>query len=124
MGRITIEGTVTPSTYLATGARLTVDRTALIDKMIRNGYVKVVSILPEIITAPAAVIREIEQTYAEQVETTDRERQLSGAPARNAARDVWAKWLQEKNITSPADATRNDLIALWDARTDSEPEDG
>lgn len=39
-------------------------------------------------------------------------------PARNASRDEWAAWLDaaEPPIEYPADARRDELIALWDAR--------
>lgn len=42
MSRITIEGSVTPSTFLARGERTTVERSEFIDKLIRKGYVVVV----------------------------------------------------------------------------------
>ncbi|ASU00805.1 hypothetical protein NTR1_43 [Nocardia phage NTR1] len=43
MARVTIEGSITPSTFLARGARLTVERTSYIDKLISRGYVTVVA---------------------------------------------------------------------------------
>ena len=42
MARVTLEGSVTPSTFLARGKRMTVERTDFIDKLIRKGYVNVV----------------------------------------------------------------------------------
>lgn len=42
MARVTLEGSVTPSTFLARGKRMTVERTPFIDKLIRRGYVNVV----------------------------------------------------------------------------------
>lgn len=42
MARVTLEGSITPSTFLARGKRMTVERTEFIDKLIRKGYVNVV----------------------------------------------------------------------------------
>lgn len=42
MARVTLEGSITPSTFLARGKRMTVERTEFIDKLIRRGYVNVV----------------------------------------------------------------------------------
>lgn len=43
MAAVTIEGSITPSTYLAMGARATVERTEFIDMLIQRGYVVVIS---------------------------------------------------------------------------------
>jgi hypothetical protein len=42
MARVTLEGSITPSTFLARGKRMTVERTDFIDKLIRKGFVNVV----------------------------------------------------------------------------------
>lgn len=42
MARVTLEGSITPSTFLARGKRMTVERTEFIDKLIRKGFVNVV----------------------------------------------------------------------------------
>lgn len=36
-------------------------------------------------------------------------------PARNASREKWAAWLDSKEIGYPADAGRDELVALWDS---------
>lgn len=36
-------------------------------------------------------------------------------PARNASREKWAAWLDAKEIEYPADAGRDELVALWDS---------
>lgn len=43
MARVTLEGSITPSTFLARGKRMTVERTEFINKLIRRGYVNVVA---------------------------------------------------------------------------------
>lgn len=42
MARVTLEGSITPSTFLARGKRMTVERTPFINKLIHKGYVNVV----------------------------------------------------------------------------------
>jgi hypothetical protein len=42
MARVTLEGSITPSTFLPRGRRLTVERTPYIDKLIQRGYVVVI----------------------------------------------------------------------------------
>jgi hypothetical protein len=42
MSPITIQGSITPSTYLARGVQTRVERTEFIDKLIRGGFVIVV----------------------------------------------------------------------------------
>lgn len=42
MALVTIEGSITPSTYLPRGKRTTVERTPFVDKLIKRGYVNVV----------------------------------------------------------------------------------
>lgn len=42
MAKVTIVGTITPSTHLPTGEMRTVERTAFINKLISGGFVKVV----------------------------------------------------------------------------------
>lgn len=49
MARVTLEGSITPSTFLARGKRMTVERTEFIDKLIRRGYVNVVA-TPDAVT--------------------------------------------------------------------------
>lgn len=49
MARVTLEGSITPSTFLARGKRMTVERTEFINKLIRRGYVNVVA-TPDAVT--------------------------------------------------------------------------
>jgi hypothetical protein len=66
MARVTLEGSITPSTFLARGKRMTVERTPFIDKLIRRGYVNVVETPDavtevESVTAPALAAAKAEK---------------------------------------------------------------
>lgn len=102
MSAITIEGTVTPSTFLASKERRTVERTEFIDKLIRKGYVKVVP-------TPDTV-----KVAATPVEPDEVELPAVTGPPKNASRDEWAAWLDEAGIEYTDEDGRDALIALWD----------
>src|SRR5690606_35687339 len=101
MARVTIEGSITPSTFLCRGQRLTIERTGYIEKLIKRGFVTVVKDYP----AEAEVVQIVEA----QQEAVDNERQLSGTPARNASRDEWAAFLRDEGVPFEDGDTRNDL---------------
>lgn len=107
MARVTIEGSITPSTFLRRGARITVERTDYINTLIRRGYVNVVRDFP--------ATEEVAQMVKTQQVAVDNERQLSGTPARNASRDEWAAFLRDEGVPFEDGDTRNDLIAAWDS---------
>jgi hypothetical protein len=106
MARVTLEGSITPSTFLRRGRRITVERTPYIEKLIRGGYVVVV---PD---PPAA--EEVEAIVAEPRERADDEQRIPDTPARNASRAEWAAFLEGNGIPYAEDDTRADLIARWD----------
>lgn len=125
MERVQLEGTETPSVFLATGARITVDLTPYIRKLIRGGYVRIVSA-----PAPKTVIEamaEVEKTVADapraerierdepEVEIFDPANPQIAPPPRSASRTAWAAWLTLNRLEVPESAPRNELIALWDA---------
>lgn len=111
MAQITIEGSkTTPTTFLKPGARITVERTPFINKLLSRGYVNLV---------PAQPAKEHgEQIVTTQRETAANERSLTGAPAESAAKSVWAEFLaaQEPPVEYPADATKAQMIEAWDKR--------
>lgn len=111
MAYVTIEGSVTtPSTFLAPRARITVERTTYIDKLIARGYVNVI----ERIT-PEAAADEVEQATECQREAAASEHALTGAPPRNGRTEEWAKFLESKGYRVDPAANRDALIAAWDA---------
>jgi hypothetical protein len=91
MALITLVGSNTPSTFLARGARVTVERTAYVDKLIRRGYVNVV----------------YSQTSAETVEAQP------SAPAVNALKAEWSNFLEAQGISYIEGATKQELISIW-----------
>lgn len=109
MARVTLEGSITPSTFLARGARVTVERTPYVEKLIRKGYVVVIGAA----AAKTPVVEEITRIVEAQQETVDNERQLTGAPARNASREDWADFMTGKAQFNDYH-TRTDLIQMWD----------
>lgn len=110
MAQITIEGSrVTPSTFLRPGARITVEQTPYINKLLARGYVVRV---PD---PPAAA--HVEQVVETQREAAKNEQQLS-APAESAAKSVWAEFL---GIEDPSHMTKAEMIEQWNSRGSHSP---
>jgi hypothetical protein len=51
--RVIIEGTITPSTFLAYGERRTVERTPFVDKLVRRGFATVIEELQDVKQTPS-----------------------------------------------------------------------
>lgn len=115
MPRITIEGTVTPSTFLGRGERTTVDRSPFINKLIRKGFVKEVKDRRPVVDEVVALVEKQQVTAELEAKVTD------SAPTRSALKSDWAAWLDRKDIEYAEDATRAEMIALWDATESAEP---
>lgn len=114
MALVTIVGSLTPSTFLARGARLTVERTTYIDKLIRNGYVTVVGNPP--------AIREVEQVVEAQVTAVANERRIVQAPFVSALKSEWAEFLDGQGVAYPEGATKTEMISRWRNLTGSDDE--
>lgn len=99
MAAILIEG-ATPNTYLTKGQRRYVERTELVDKLLRTGYVREVEPVPD-------------EDAPEPADPVDVE-----APPRNASRDVWRDFLLARGFAVSTSSGRDQLVAQWDARTD------
>jgi len=101
--RITVEGTITPSTFLAAGDRRTVTRTVFVEKLIAKGFIRVVED-----TAAAEAVPVVEEKTEE----------VFAVPARNAKREVWAAFLErlDPDIHFTDEDGRDDLIALYESR--------
>lgn len=115
MARVTIEGSITPSTFLRRGHRMTVERTDYIEKLIRGGYVVVVRDLPAETEVAEVVDAQLQAARAESEIRND-------PPARNAKRSDWADFLESQDIEVGEFDTRDELIARWD--TESADVDG
>lgn len=115
MTQITIEGsTTTPTTFLKAGARITVERTSYIDKLIGRGYVNVVQVHEPIHESTPAIMNEIEQEVDGQREAAAAEHALTGAPARNGLTEDWRNYLTERGFSGLETATRAEMIAAWE----------
>jgi len=109
MAQVTIEGSeVIPTTFLAPGSRITVERTPFINRLLRKGYVNLVPDPP--------AVEHVEQIVETQRKAADNERALAGAPSASAAKSLWAEFLTSNDVDYPADATKAEMIKIWDAR--------
>lgn len=116
MAQVTVEGShITPSTFLAAGARVTVERTKYIENLIKRGYVNVIQIHEPIRESAPAIVNETDK--AEPVLTSDEMQTIAGAaygaPPSSAAKSVWAEFLSSNSVEYPDDATKADMIQLW-----------
>lgn len=108
MAQVTIEGSkTTPTTFLAAGVRVTVERTDYINKLIKRGYVHVIADQP--------AKEHVEQVVETQREAAANEQALTGVPPESAAKSVWADWLTAHEVTYAADATKAQMIEAWNA---------
>lgn len=115
MARVTIEGSITPSTYLPRGQRMTVERTGFINKLIRKGYATVVDEPDKVVE----ISRETDRAHVaakleKQIEAPASEDEAAPVPARNASTEEWASFLESEGVPFKEGATRADLIAAWD----------
>ena len=127
MAQVTVEGTATPSTFLKTGHRITVEATPYIQKLVRGGFIRIVA------AAGIAMPVPTEQAVGGAVQPTPADpdsvpvvlseggpvEPISPAitpPSRAASRDTWANFITGLDIGIPDGASRDDLIRLWDDR--------
>lgn len=101
---VTIEGSLTPCVELPTGEQKTVTWTPRIDSLVEKGFIVIVADSGE---TPAQDAPEPE------AEVEDDEDDDIEPPANNASRVAWANFLASQNISVPEDATRDNLIHLW-----------
>ncbi|URC18129.1 hypothetical protein SEA_ZENTENO07_28 [Mycobacterium phage Zenteno07] len=102
MAKIVIEGSLSPSAYLARGERREVQDDARVQNLIRGGYVNVISSEGEVEPAPLP--------------------EPVPAPKRNASRDDWAEWLAEHTDVVTEGKDRDQLLAdydEWQSRNDA-----
>jgi hypothetical protein len=93
--KITIEGSITPSSRLARGERVTVEDSAKVRKFIAGGFANVVD--EETGEAEPAPLPEVVP-----------------APARNASREDWAEWLAIETDIVTEGKNRDVLQAEYD----------
>lgn len=116
-GTVTIEGSITPSSVLPRGKRMTVSRTDYIDKLIAGGFVVVIDVdttKPEKILTPVFTPQDTLEAIkaAQAAKLAQEDADLLTVPGRGASRDAWAAFLRQENITF-TDEGRDALVALW-----------
>lgn len=108
MSTVIIEGSISPSSFLARGDRQEVQRTPFVDALISGGFVDVIEEIEDVFVPPPADL------------TNPPTEQLSGElpdpPARNASRDDWAEFLanypEGEFVTEGK--KHGELLAAWD----------
>lgn len=128
MAEVTVEGTLTPSVYLAKGARARVELTDAVRRKVKRGYIKIVEHHGTVgqatveVTADTAALQDDLRTATEREadEQAEASRQELGVPSRGASRVDWATYLLERGIITQdqhddTEVGRNDLLAIWDA---------
>lgn len=112
MAVITIEGTETPSVYLARGKRRTVEDTPEVRRMINRGYVRQVR--------DATATEHAEQRGAEVLEAARREDDIappppeetrSTEPPLGALKSEWVRYGRHLQVPDPEALTKAELIA-------------
>lgn len=94
MAKVTIEGSLSPSTYLARGERREVQRDQHVDALIAGGYVNVISEEGEVEPTPLP--------------------EPAKAPAKSAGREAWAGWLAEHTDIVTEGKNRDALAAEYE----------
>lgn len=111
MSTVVIEGSLSPSSFLARGDRMEVQRTEFVDKLIAGGFVDVISETEDPEVTPLAELGDGVTPELEQVDDN------ATPPARNASTEEWAKFLggYRDYDFDVEDKDRTDLIGQWDA---------
>lgn len=136
MATVTIEGSQTPSVFLAKGQRRTVQLTDRVQRLIDAGFVIVVEsdgptvkgvvdvkITPYTETVedgPATPMSEFTVGDPEPVSVpeepeADEQATADHPPSRAASTSTWRKFLADQHVDFSPVASRDQLIALWEA---------
>lgn len=117
MGQVTIEGSTTPCTELPRGVRRTVAVTDHVRRLVARGFAVVVdgSLDDDQVWHPSGDPVPSDEPDDSPVEPAADRLVFDGPPARNARRDIWAAFLDTEGIAYPDTASRDDLIAGWEA---------
>lgn len=94
MAKVTIEGSTSPSTYLARGERIEVQRTDHIERLIKGGFVTVID----------------EEGHAEPAPLPEPIK----PPTKSGSRQAWADFLDEHTSVEVGDKTRDELVDAYD----------
>ena len=110
---VKIEGTITPSSFLPAGEVIVVDRSPFIDRLIRNGFVRVVE---DTAPDPGPVVPDGPVPVSDGGGVSGR--MLVGeaveVPSRSGSKAAWQQYLDHRGIEWREDMSRDDLIVLAD----------
>lgn len=116
MSTVVIEGSLSPSSFLARGDRMEVQRTEFVDKLITGGFVDVISEIEDPEVTPPA---ELGDVLVPPLSDADANQPAADPPPRSGAgsgREEWAEFMAKHPagfVTEGKD--RTDLIGEWDA---------
>lgn len=111
MAEVTIEGSLTPSTYLGRGQRARVELTGEVERKVALGYVKIVERHDD----TGLTVTELEaDANAEAARADLTPHTLANPPKRNASREDWAEFLAASTDIVTEGKDRDTLIAEWD----------
>ena len=121
--QVVIEGSMTPCSELSRGQRRTVTFTDRIERLVGHGYMVVVEVLdaePSWPESESPLIVPDDETASADTEQLgdDDEESVLEPPAGNASRSEWVSFLRAMDVPSPADATRDELKAIWRGNSD------
>ncbi|MGW4578275.1 hypothetical protein ACWELP_06235 [Rhodococcus aetherivorans] len=129
MAQVLITGRIA-TVELGVGEEAVVEHTARIEQLAELGYIRIVGSIVGTHTPPPApvelspaeqavadgedpVVAEVEASVAESLGENDGVPPRSG---RGSGLTAWQAFLDSKRIDYPADASRDDLIDLWETR--------
>lgn len=127
--RVTIEGTPTPSTFLGTGQRTTVEYTDFVKKLVRSGFVRVIKKHDEIVSKNAIKPQEeVETTNIEEsdnpvsnIEISDQPIpeaistiEIPHPPTAESTKDVWFTFLKDQGVPVSTRHTKAVMIESWE----------
>lgn len=113
---VTIEGTETPSSFLGRGQRRVVARTEFVDRLIGQGFVRVVVdhkdpervLTKDQIDAFAALVVEGVVTPADTGPSAD-----NTVPNGNASKAKWRAFLEANAVEVDPEWTRDQMVEAW-----------
>lgn len=126
MAQVLIKGRVA-TVELGVGEEAVVEHTTRIEQLAELGYIRIVGSIAGTHTPPVPVdLSPAEQAVADGEDPVVAEVEASVAESLSAGGEVpprsgrgsglaaWQQFLDHQDITYPADATRDDLVDLWD----------
>lgn len=124
MAQVLIKGRIA-TVELGVGEEAVVEHTARIEQLAEIGYIRIVGSIAGTHTPPPASLAPAVQAAADGKDPVDPDVEASATESLAAGSEVpprsgrgsgltaWQRFLDHRDITYPADATRDDLVDLW-----------